>query len=47
MVDSEHFLTGRDDLRTLMGSRKPWLMEYFYRHMRRQWKLLLPTISSA
>ena len=34
MVDSEHFLTGRDDAATLFRDRKSWLMEHFYRHMR-------------
>ncbi len=40
-VDSEHFLTGRGDLEKLMGKRKQWLMEHFYRHMRRRWEILL------
>ncbi len=41
VVDSEHFLTRRGDLAALMGRRKQWVMEHFYRHMRRRWKLLL------
>lgn len=41
VVDSEHFLTQRDELAALMGHRKQWLMEHFYRHMRRRWHLLL------
>ena len=41
VVDSEHFLTRRGDLAELMGARKQWLMEHFYRHMRRRYKLLL------
>lgn len=40
-VDTEHFLTGRGDLAAMMGERKPWLMEDFYRHMRRRWQLLI------
>jgi len=34
MVDSEHFLTGRNDAANLFRDRKSWLMEYFYRRMR-------------
>lgn len=34
MVDSEHFLTGRDEAACLFGGRRQWLMEHFYRHMR-------------
>ncbi|AHB74257.1 MULTISPECIES: cryptochrome/photolyase family protein [Pandoraea] len=41
VVDSEHFLTPRDALASLMGERKQWLMEHFYRNMRRRWHLLL------
>ncbi|MBJ7263084.1 MAG: cryptochrome/photolyase family protein [Burkholderiaceae bacterium] len=39
--DTEHFLTGRADLEELMGERKQWLMEHFYRHMRRRWNVLI------
>lgn len=41
VVDSEHFLTARGDLAALMGRRRQWLMEHFYRQMRRRWKVLL------
>ena len=41
VVDSEHFLTARTDLAQLMGKRKQWLMEHFYRHMRQRCKVLL------
>ena len=41
VVDSEHFLTARGELAALMGPREQWLMEHFYRHMRRRWRLLL------
>jgi deoxyribodipyrimidine photolyase-related protein len=34
MVDSEHFFTSRDEVSTLFGDRKKWLMETFYRQMR-------------
>ncbi|MFN3734082.1 cryptochrome/photolyase family protein [Comamonas testosteroni] len=40
-VDSEHFLTARDDLATQMRGRRQWLMEHFYRSMRRRYGLLL------
>jgi deoxyribodipyrimidine photolyase-related protein len=40
-VGSEHFLTARDELGTLFAGRKQWLMEHFYRHMRRRFDLLL------
>ncbi|MBU4611756.1 cryptochrome/photolyase family protein [Achromobacter sp. GG226] len=40
-VDTEHFLTGRGDLAEMMGERPQWLMEDFYRQMRRRWQLLL------
>jgi deoxyribodipyrimidine photolyase-related protein len=40
-VDSEHFLTARDDLATQMRGRRQWLMEHFYRTMRRRYRLLL------
>jgi deoxyribodipyrimidine photolyase-related protein len=38
---AEHFLTSRTDLAELMGNRKHWLMEHFYRTMRRRYGLLL------
>lgn len=34
MVDSEHFLTARDEAAAFFASRKRWQMEPFYRHMR-------------
>ena len=46
VVDSEHFLTQRGELAALMGQRKQWLMEHFYRHMRRRYKLLLDADSA-
>lgn len=40
-VDTGHFLTGRNELKSLFAGRKQWLMEHFYRHMRRRFELLL------
>ena len=40
-VDSEHFLTARGDLAALMHGRRQWLMEHFYRHMRRRHQVML------
>ena len=41
VVDSEHFLTARDDLATQMHGCHQWLMEHFYRPMRRRYRLLI------
>ncbi|HZG20577.1 MAG TPA: cryptochrome/photolyase family protein [Herbaspirillum sp.] len=41
VVDSEHFLTARHELPRLFAGRKQWLMEHFYRQMRRRFELLL------
>ena len=38
---SEHFLTARNEVADLFEGRNQWLMEHFYRHMRRRFKLLL------
>ncbi len=40
-VDTEHFLTQRDEAARLFTGRKQWLMEHFYRHMRRQHGVLM------
>ena len=40
-VDSEHFLTGRDDLSALFQGKKTFLMETFYRHMRKKHQVLM------
>lgn len=40
-VDTEHFMTGRRDLATMFAGRKQWLMEWFYRDMRRRHHVLL------
>ena len=34
MVDSEHFLTRREEAAAFFGHRRRWTMEPFYRHMR-------------
>jgi deoxyribodipyrimidine photolyase-related protein len=38
---TEHFLTARHELEDLFVGRKQWLMEHFYRRMRRRFDLLL------
>lgn len=40
-VDSNHFLTTRDEMARLFEGRQQWLMEHFYRHMRRRWNVLM------
>ncbi len=39
--DTEHFLTAREDLANFFKGKKTYLMESFYRHMRRKWNLLM------
>lgn len=41
MVDSEHFLTSRDEAQRIFAGRRQWLMEYFYRQMRLVHKVLV------
>lgn len=41
VVDTEHFLTARGEMAKLFAGRKQWLMEHFYRHMRRRLALLM------
>ena len=41
MVDSEHFLTTRSEAAELFEGRKQWLMEHFYRAMRRRHDVLM------
>lgn len=41
MVDSEHFLTSRDEAARQFGERKHWLMEHFYRGLRRRFGVLM------
>ncbi|WP_338338310.1 cryptochrome/photolyase family protein [Xanthomonas citri pv. bilvae] len=41
MVDSEHFLTARNEVAACFPTGSPWRMEVFYRRMRRQHRILL------
>ncbi len=41
VVDTEHFLSTRDEAASVFKGRKQWLMEHFYRHMRRRHHILL------
>ena len=40
-VDSEHFLTKREDLSVLFKGKKTFLMETFYRQMRKKFHVLM------
>jgi deoxyribodipyrimidine photolyase-related protein len=40
-VDSEHFLTARDEAAQLFAGKKQWLMESFYRQQRRKHHVLM------
>jgi deoxyribodipyrimidine photolyase-related protein len=40
-ADTEHFLTGRHDAAQLFRGRKQWLMEHFYRTLRKRYRVLL------
>ena len=41
MVDTEHFITQRDEAQQIFKGRKQWLMEFFYRHLRTQHNILM------
>ncbi len=41
VYDSEHFFTQRDELATFFKGKKQWLMESFYRNMRRRENILM------
>lgn len=41
MVDSEHFLTAREEVGEFFSQRKQWLMEAFYRTMRVKFQILV------
>lgn len=43
---TEHFLTERDDLATFYEGKKEMTMEYFYRHMRKKYDVLMVNDSS-
>ncbi|WP_296490961.1 cryptochrome/photolyase family protein [Rhodoferax sp.] len=40
-VNSEHFYTQRDEVAEMFVNRKQWLMETFYRHMRKRHRVLI------
>lgn len=40
-IDSEHFYTQRHEAAELFAHRKQWLMETFYRHMRKRHRVLM------
>ncbi|TRO65584.1 cryptochrome/photolyase family protein [Christiangramia sabulilitoris] len=44
--DTEHFLTGRDELTKIYEGKKQLTMEYFYRHLRKKFKVLMETDSN-
>lgn len=44
-VDSEHFLTKRDEAGRLFEGRRQWLMEHFYRRLRQRQGVLMETAS--
>lgn len=39
--DTEHFLTSRTDLASFYEGKKQYTMEYFYRHMRKKYDILM------
>jgi deoxyribodipyrimidine photolyase-related protein len=41
MVDSEHFFTQREDAKAIFKTRKQWLMEHFYRTLRKSNGILM------
>jgi deoxyribodipyrimidine photolyase-like uncharacterized protein len=41
MADNAHFLTARDDVARFFSGIKRFLMESFYRHMRKRYDILL------
>ena len=44
MVNSEHFLTDRFELKSMFLGKKTYLMESFYRKMRVKWKILVDSM---
>ena len=40
-ADSEHFLSSREEVGAFFRGRKTFVMEAFYRHMRRKWDILM------
>ncbi|MDW8336112.1 MAG: cryptochrome/photolyase family protein [Tepidimonas sp.] len=41
IVDSGHFLLPRDGVAQLLGRQRRWVMEHLYRHVRRQYRVLM------
>ncbi len=39
--DTEHFLTSRNDLERFFEGKKTYTMEYFYRHMRKRYNVMM------
>lgn len=40
-IDTEHFLTSRTDLEQFYKGKKQYTMEYFYRHMRKKYHIMM------
>lgn len=40
-VDSEHFYTKRNEVEKFFFNKKKWVMEKFYRHMRKRYKIIM------
>ena len=40
-VDSDHFLTTRDEMGQFFKGKKKWVMEFFYRYMRKKFDILM------
>ena len=41
MADSEHVYTARNEAAQIFAKRRSWVMDYFYRHMRAQHRVLM------
>lgn len=41
MIDTEHFITQRDEAQHIFKGRKQWLMEFFYRQLRTKHQVLM------
>ncbi len=44
-VSSEHFYTSRDEVKEVFKDKKQWLMESFYRYMRKKHQILMKDIN--
>jgi deoxyribodipyrimidine photolyase-related protein len=40
-VDTDHFLTTRDEMGQFFAGKKKWVMEFFYRYMRKKFDVLM------